>query len=397
MKSPNKYFTKEHLTREELKILLMHGEDTQTQFERDINNANAMALEVAAFANALGGRLLIGVDDDGTVTGLSETDIRRLNQLLSNAASQNIVPPVYPRTEILDYDERKIMLVIVPYGNNKPYATKDGRYVTKAGADKRMISNEEMKRLFQESGRLFAEDALLKNVRQEELDLDAFAEFYHNKYGESFHQQELPRIFENLNLASEDCLNLAAALLFGKNTVEKLFFCNQLICVSFFGNDIAGTEYRDSLNITGNLKKLYEEGRAFINRNLKRVQNGRNFNSQGEPEIPLAAIEELLVNALLHRDFFISANIRILIFDNRLEIISPGKLPNHLSVEKIKHGVSAKRNPTLCSFAFDILPFRGLGSGILRALKLYPGIAFVNDREREQFIVRIPRPEELSA
>lgn len=165
-----------------------------------------------------------------------------------------------------------------------------------------------------------------------------------------------------------------------------------MICVSFFGNEIAGTEYRDSENYTGNLRYLYRSGMSFITRNLKKVQNQKSFNSPGEPEIPLTVFEELLTNALLHRDYFISANIRMLIFDNRIEIISPGKLPNNLTVEKVKHGVSVKRNPTLCSFAFDILNFRGIGSGILRSLKLYPNIEFVNEPETEIFKAVICRP-----
>ncbi|MBN2093598.1 ATP-dependent DNA helicase RecG, partial [candidate division KSB1 bacterium] len=76
---------------------------------------------------------------------------------------------------------------------------------------------------------------------------------------------------------------------------------------------------------------------------------------------------------------------------DRIEIISPGKLPNNLTVEKIRHGVSIKRNPTLSSFAFDLLAFRGIGSGILRALKAYPHIEFVNNIDLEQFKVIIKR------
>ena len=166
---------------------------------------------------------------------------------------------------------------------------------------------------------------------------------------------------------------------------------NQLICVSFFGNNITGTEYRDSDNIDGSLKELFKKGIVFISRNLKKVQNQKNFNTIGDPEIPLLVFEELLMNALIHRDYFITANIRILIFDNRIEIISPGKLPNNLTVEKIKKGLSIKRNPTLASFAFDVLNFRGIDSGILRALKSYPNITFENNIELEQFKAIIHR------
>ncbi|MCP5107371.1 MAG: ATP-dependent DNA helicase RecG, partial [bacterium] len=139
-------------------------------------------------------------------------------------------------------------------------------------------------------------------------------------------------------------------------------------------------------------KKLFTDGLAFIKRNLRKIQNGQDFNSTGVLEIPQPVLDEIFINALIHRDYFISSNIRILIFDNRLEIVSPGKLPNNLTVEKIKKGVSVRRNHTLASFAFDLIPYRGIGSGIIRALQHYPHIEFINDAEAEQFKVIIKRP-----
>ncbi|MGR3177568.1 MAG: RNA-binding domain-containing protein [Candidatus Anammoxibacter sp.] len=378
----------------EFEVLLNRREDSRLQFKKDFTNAKALALELVAFSNALGGQLLIGVDDSGNVSGLSGEDINRLNQLLSNASSENTVPPVYPLSEVFAYGDKKVMIVTIPYSAGKPFATKDSKFVTKAGADKRMISNDEMRRLYQESGKMFAEETPFRNGEWDDIDSDYFIKFYKKKYGEDLDKASIPKAFENLNLASHNIYNLAGALLFGVNDVPRLFLGNTLLCVSFFGNDLSGSEYRDSKNIEGNLQKLYEEGRAFIARNLKCVQNGRNFNSIGDPEIPLAVIDELLINALLHRDFFISSNIRIMIFDDRIEIVSPGKLPNHLTVEKVKSGVSIKRNPTLCSFAFDIIPYRGLGSGILRAFKLYPHIELINNEEVESFKVIITRPSE---
>jgi ATP-dependent DNA helicase RecG len=103
------------------------------------------------------------------------------------------------------------------------------------------------------------------------------------------------------------------------------------------------------------------------------------------PEIPRIALEEIIVNALVHRDYFISASIRVFVFDDRVEIISPGHLPNNLTIENIKAGNSNTRNPILASFANQILPYRGYGSGILRALSAYPAIDFVDDRDGNLF------------
>ncbi len=371
--------------------LVSKGEDSTTQFKENIHSPEQIAREMVAFSNSAGGQILIGVSDSGEIKGLGGEDINRINQMISNAASQHVRPSIHPKTEIVEYESRKVIVLTVLCGTNRPYCTNKGIYLTKSGADKRQISSDEMRRLFQESGQLRADETTFPNADWDDIDSDLFFEFFGQKYKEHISDKAMvPRLFENLNLASDGKFNLSGILLFGRN-VSKYFPLNQLICVSFFGDDIAGTQYRDSENIEGNVRKLFKEGMAFISRNLKKVQNGRSVNTVGEPEVPLIVFEELLVNALIHRDYFISGNIRILIFDDRIEIASPGKLPDSLTVEKIKRGVSIKRNQTLASFAFDVLNFRGIGSGILRALSIYPDISFVNDVDIEQFTAVVRR------
>ena len=130
------------------------------------------------------------------------------------------------------------------------------------------------------------------------------------------------------------------------------------------------------------MNKMFKDASAFIMRNLHKIQAGESINYPGKPEIPESVFEELLVNALSHRDYLINAPIRLFMFDNRIEIISPGHLPNNLTVEKIKAGNTNIRNPILVSYiAKGILPYKGLGSGIKRALENWPAIEFKDDRE----------------
>lgn len=375
-----------------VKEIIQRGEDTRTQFKENLISIEQMAQEMVAFSNSLGGTIVIGVSDDGEAKGVEDADINRLNQLISNAASENVKPPITPLTEIVTYQDKKLVLVQIPFGANKPYCTNKGIYYTKAGADKRKVAQDELRRLFQESGKLHADEITFKNASFEDIDFDLFSQFYKRKYGQPYDPEvSLPQLFENLNLASDGLLNLSGILLFAKNPM-KYFPLSQINAVSFFGNDFSSTQFRDSQNIEGNLKKLYEDGLGFLNRNIKRIQKDQSVNSPGIPEIPQPVFEELLVNALIHRDFFISDTIKLLIFDDRIEIISPGKLPNNLTVEKIKRGVSHRRNHTIASFAFDIIPYRGIGSGIFRALQHYPHIEFINDTQVERFKAIIKRP-----
>ena len=146
------------------------------------------------------------------------------------------------------------------------------------------------------------------------------------------------------------------------------------------------------LFIVSPLRKIFDDSLAFVLRNLHKVQAGRGVNAPGVPEIPSLVFEELLVNALVHRDYLVSASIRLFIFDNRIEIISPGHLPNNLTVEKIRLGNSIIRNPILISYAAKgMLPYRGLGSGIKRALEAWPEIDFADDRDGCLFTVTVHR------
>ena len=130
---------------------------------------------------------------------------------------------------------------------------------------------------------------------------------------------------------------------------------------------------------------------SFLLRNLRRVQGGKGFNSLGDLEVPQPALEELVVNMLLHRDYFVSAPWRVMIFDDRIELISPGALPNNLTVANVRLGVSIIRNPLIASFATKELPYRGLGTGIRRALAAVPALGLESDHDRNLFTARLPR------
>jgi ATP-dependent DNA helicase RecG len=94
-----------------LRELLAKGEDTYTQFKENINNAEQLAQEMIAFSNSMGGTIIIGVTDKGEVKGLTDNDIRRLNQLISNSANENVKPAIFPKTEVVIENNKKVLLV----------------------------------------------------------------------------------------------------------------------------------------------------------------------------------------------------------------------------------------------------------------------------------------------
>ncbi|MBR1368719.1 ATP-dependent DNA helicase RecG [Methanocalculus chunghsingensis] len=383
------------MTPEEVYNLIAPGEDSHRQFKQDITNADSLAAEMAAFANAEGGIIVIGVADDGSVPGISRVDVTRINQLISNSASQHVRSPLTVQTENVWLGEDRIVIVLtVPKGIDKPYFDKNGVIWLKTGSDKRRVnSREELCRLFQSANQFHA-DELPTKAGIDHLDKLRLRPFLQRVYDLPYPEtdDDLVRLLQNMNLATEDgMLNLAGLLLFAERPewIKPQFIVK---AIRYPGETFHESSFYDSEDFAGPLPEIFQGALLFIMRSLHKIQAGQSVNAPGMPEIPQVVFEELLVNALVHRDYLINAPIRLFVFDNRIEIISPGNLPNNLTVPKIRSGNSVMRNPILVSFvAKGLLPYRGLGSGIKRALQEWPDIDFLDDRESGLFIVTVHR------
>ena len=369
----------------ELKHIVSKGEDSLHQFKENLTNNDQLAAEMVAFSNAEGGKIFLGVDKKGKIKGLSLKDVERLNQLISNTSSQHVRSPINVKTETISADKQGIVIIIsIPKGIDKPYFDKNGVIWFRNGSDKRRINSKaELCRLFQNVG-LFHADEMLTKGTIEDLDKNRLKSFVEKTYKHTLpnDNEELTILLSNMNLLSNNKnLNLAGLLLFAKRPewIKPMFIVK---AITYPGNKIAVRNYIDSEDFYGPMEEVFNGSITFITRNLHKIQDGQNINSLGKLEIPKVVFEELLVNALIHRDYFVSASIRIFIFTNRIEIISPGHLPNNLTIEKIKAGNSNIRNPILISFiSKGLLPYRGIGSGIKRTLEEWPHIDFIEDRE----------------
>lgn len=378
----------------ELIEIISRGEDSRHQFKADFTNPDSLAAEIVAFSNSGGGQIFVGVNDDGTVTGLSAESIARLNQLISNTASQNVRPAVNPLTENVAHPTGTVLAVIIPDGLGKPYMDRNGAIWVKSGSDKRRATaREEIQRMFQQSSLVHADETPVTGLGVGDVDLPYFEAFFQSQFGETLaqHNRPLPQVLSNLNLVNGDALNLAGALLFARAPQFRLPTC-VVKAVAFPGNSVEGESYIDSRDIAGKLADVYQQALGFVTANSRAVQGNQSVNSTGTAEVPRIVWEELVANALIHRDYFVSAPVRLLVFADRVEIISPGHLPNNLTIENIKAGNSNIRNPIIASFAAKLLPYRGLGSGILRALRAYPKIELIEDRPGNLFKVTVMRP-----
>ena len=374
---------------------ISNGEDSYTQFKEQAVSTKDLAKEFVAFSNAEGGIIIFGVSDDGEIRGLDTEEIEKLGQLIGNVANENVKPPIRPLIKNITIGELKIIVVSIKKGVSKPYATGSGDYYTKSGADKKKISQEELRRLFAESKRLYADEDIVNNSDISDLNSEQFFRFLekdNKKVYEELKQDtlSLSTVLENRELLRENQLTLAGNLIFGLNPQKfnKSFYID---CVYFDGDDVSVDKYISKNMITGSFEKMYNDSLNFIMSNLAYSQGDAKFNVESETEIDERVLTELIVNALVHRDYYINSSIKIFMFHNRIEIISPGKLTNSLTVDKIISGISIHRNPILNSICKNVLPYSGYGSGIKRVLSINPNVKFINDISKEEFKCIIPR------
>lgn len=383
-----------------LKERIALGEDSKNQFKSKIHNAEQVAKEITAFANALGGIIYIGVEEDkngiASITGIEQTELRKLEGYIAGASAEGVVPPVHVMTENILIDEKLVVLVHVPEGERKPYHTKSGEYLTKSGAGKRVLSPEELQRIVQKPSLLFEEIAINGSSIAIDFNLLPFYSYFEKEYRDDFEQYltkynlTTERFLNNIKVAENNNLTLVGLSFFAKNP-QRLKPLNLIKAISFYGNEITDSNYISSEDIDGTLPNQLEQSLQFVQQNILKTQGANGFNSLGELEIPIEVFEELLVNALVHRDYSVLSAIKLFIFKDRIEIISPGVLPNHLNEDNIRLGISIARNPILLRYATRLMPYRGVGSGILRALSKYPNIDFENSQEKYQFKVTIWR------
>jgi len=381
----------------ELLDLIQKGESSVVQFKVRINDAYKTGTEMVAFSNTKGGLIIIGVDDKtGDIDGLSFKEIANTNQLLANAASDNVRPQIFIETETVEVENKNVIVANIAEGLSKPHTDNKGIIWLKNGSDKRkVVAREEMARLLQSSGNLFADETIVNGTTINDINEKLLGRFIEKKHEKSIDELGLPlsELLSNMGMLKSGNLTLGGLLLFGRN--PQLFRPTFTVhCIAIKGNDISTNNYRNKKEpFEGSIDEVYEKTLSFIIQNLKETQIDNDFNSGGQLEIPKETIIELLVNALVHRDYFINSSVKVFVFDDRIEIISPGKLPNTLTIENIKSGISVIRNPILYSNVPYLLPFEGVGSGIRRAYNKYPDLELINDTERELFISVIKRPE----
>ena len=397
------------------------GEVSGVQFKERILDKYDIACELVAFSNSHGGKLVVGIKDKtGETNALLYSEVQETTNLLSDIASENVVPSILIKIDTVEVEDGNLVVATVKEGLNKPYHDNKGIVWVKNGADKRKVfDNAELAEMMTDCGSFAPDEAGVRDATVNDLDATTIKQFLGNRFervlekkgltGDAFNEASLDmicsaiakghdceKILRNLRFIRPDgTLTVAAMLLFGKYT-QRWMPMMTAKCICFAGNSVGSKVFRDKVNDTdmeGNLLHQYDTIMDFFTRNLHNVQVGEEFNSMGKLEIPYTSLVEFTVNSLVHRSLNMKAPVRIFIFDNRVEIHSPGALPNGLTIDDIKAGTSMPRNMFLFNNAIYLLPYTGVGSGITRALDEDINVTFMNNDKAQEFVITVWREE----
>ena len=370
----------------ELLELIANGENSGVEFKRDDIRPEQLAKEVVAMANFQGGRVLLGVEDDGTVSSIQRPD---LEEWVMNIFQNKIHPMILPFYEEVKLDDGKTVAVVsFPIGISKPYVLrhsgKEEIYI-RVGTTSRLATREQQMRLFELGGMLHTEVMPVPRTDMSCLD-DARLMNYIRDILRDPDVPQSPEAWQARLLglgflteaAGNICCTIAGLILFGKNPRRYLKQAG-LRVMAFQGDD---KEYQAALDeiIDGPMvgrwdidqgdKRLVDGG--VIERFMEAMtpfisQESAHVNEELRREMhwfyALEAVREALINALAHRDWTRFVEIEVSAYSNRLEIISPGTLPNSMTVEKMKAGQRSPRNTIVMEVLRDYgyVDYRGMG------------------------------------
>jgi ATP-dependent DNA helicase RecG len=350
--------------------LIKKGETLYTEFKSAKVHPDALASTIVSFLNTNGGVLLLGVEDDKTITGIDNIDasIQRVEQILSN----NITPQATAYIEAIEYMDSTLLKIDIKQGIDRPYHTIRGQCFVRVNAGKRLASREEILRMYLTVRAFYYDESIILNSCYEDINIAAFDDFLNLAYGyskdENRTDNERIRLLTNLKVMQNQELTVAGLLFFAKN--PQNYMPTARLDFAHFSGLSAGETVLNNKTLTGTLVVQLEAIENLLRLYLNNGGIIKAFEPETSYEMPLEMLREALINALVHRDYSRAAPIRVLMFDDRLEIHSPGCLPNSVTIENIRAGIHVERNPIILSLMAKLGLMTRLGTGILRILRL---------------------------
>ncbi|WP_257288570.1 MULTISPECIES: RNA-binding domain-containing protein [unclassified Endozoicomonas] len=391
------------MLKSELLEIIANGENSGVEFKRDDIRPEQLAVEVVAMANLKGGMLLMGVEDDGSISGI-ERD--KHEEWVMNAIADKVHPMLLPYYEEVQLDsDHRIAVISFTEGVSKPYVLRHkGRedVFIRVGSTSRRASREQQARLFACGGVLHTEALPVAGSSYNSLDQERLSDYLKNVLSEPDIPQNKSSWINRLvglgfmteGVSSPVC-TVAGMVLFGisprrylrqsgirviafdgedKTYQSKIDKRLDFPLVGLWKEDEAGERSLSEIHY-GLIEKLIDLIEPYIGEESGEIDS--HFRRERRWYYPKAAVRELVINALAHRDWTRSVDIEIGIYNDRLELISSGTLQNSMTVEKMLAGQRSPRNPIIVEVLRDYgyVEARGMGvrTKIVPLLKQHNG------------------------
>ncbi|MDR2732913.1 MAG: putative DNA binding domain-containing protein, partial [Fibromonadaceae bacterium] len=343
-----------------IEVILCDGENYKVEFKESADKS--LASEVCAFANAFGGRIFIGVNDNGKIIG---TDV-------SNAARsriQDTINQIEPKLNVNISIYKNVIIITVPEGNNKPYSCAKGFYL-RSGPNSQKLERNSIIEFLQAEGKTYYDSI----VNQKFLVKDNFNKIAFETFLRKANiSNVLPFEATLVNLGCAEYIGKklfftnAGALFFRDNSNDVFFEYANIVCVLYKG--ITKVDIIDAKELNGGIIENIESTITFLKRHLNIRYEIKTLQRSNILEIPESVLREAVVNAVCHRDYFeIGARIMVEIFDNRVEISNPGGVPKGITAQNFGT-LSITRNPVIASLLHRSDYIERMGTGIERMKK----------------------------
>lgn len=405
------------MNRADLHDLIRNGENSEVEFKRDDVHQDKLAVEMAALLNLEGGHILLGVEDNGSIAGLVRPT-KEAEEWVMNIAQNNLQPPAILvwQTVKLDDPDKTVGVIRLPMdAPDKPYKAKRGAsWVTfvRIGSTSREATREQEMRLYQSSNLLHFDLNPVPDTRLEDLNLNLLENYFlivlDLDAPDVEDLESWQRVLLNLDFLKElegrVFATVGGLVLFGRAPNRRLPQAG-ITATAFPGTDkdyntVDEEVIRGPLVSSKSKAGVYLE-KGVIDRCVDFVK--RNMGSEAwlegarrvrKTSLPLDAVREAIINAVVHRDYTIrGTDIEVSLYQDRLEVISPGRLPNGVTVSKMKAGIRVTRNELLKNILrdYDYIEHRGMGvrRKIIEAMREHNNNEPDLIEDDDRFIVRL--------
>lgn len=373
------------MNRTELMEILRNGENSGVEFKRDDVQPVDLAKEIVAFLNFQGGVILLGIDDDGTIQG---TTRQNLEEWVMNICRDKVKPEVIPYYENVEIEGKAIAVCTFSQGLyvHHTWHNQHRYYYIRVGSTIREASPEELQRLFQQRGQIRFDLKSIPGATFDDLDMLRLKNYFRDIRGQDIPPDDA-EAWQQLLLNTEIMVvdqdriipSVGGILLFGKNPNHYLPPAG-ISAVTYKGQEkdyntterdiirgpvVARFDDAGEIVDTGIVERAIE----FVRRNTGSSAYLVEGRRSDKPDYPEEVIRETIVNAIAHRDYTISgSDIELSIYSDRLEVISPGRLPNTVTVERMKAGCRATRNELIKEILRDYHYVEATGLGVPRKI-----------------------------